>query len=52
MYEQVDADENYTFMMNCMFDYKCNKYALTIKYQKNVVKVEPSIQQYFVGCFI
>ena len=43
MYAQVDSDGNDTFMMDFMVDYKRNEHALTIQYQKIVVKGRPSI---------
>ena len=52
MYAQVYSEGNYTFMIDCMVDYRRNKNALTIKFQKIVVKGRPSIQRSTVGWFV
>ena len=43
MYAQVDLDRNDILMMDCVVDYRRNEHALTIQYQKIVVKFRPSL---------
>ena len=43
IYAQVDLEGNDTSMMDCMVEYKLNEHALTIQYQKIVVKGIPSL---------